>query len=391
MKKVLIIRYAEVALKGLNKPYFENKLIKHIQKNLSDLGNLNVRKSNGLIFVDIGDYYEQDIIDRVIKVFGIASVSLAYEFELDMEKICEVAAMHVQERLQDENFKTFKVKSRRGNKDFPIKSPEICKKVGGYILSKFGELKVDVHTPELFVYVDVRDKSYVYSEKIQGFGGLPLGTNGKAMLLLSGGIDSPVAGWLMAKRGVEVEAVHYHSYPFTSQRAKEKVIELARILSQYCGNMRLHIVNLLPIQKAIHENCPEGEMTILSRRFMMKIAEKIALQEDCHALVTGESIGQVASQTMQGLVVTDDSVSLPVFRPLIALDKIDIINIAKEINTYDTSILPYEDCCTVFLPKKPVTKPRLDNILKSERKLNVEELIYEAVNDLEVYEISIEE
>jgi len=391
MKKSLIVRYGEIALKGLNKSYFENKLIEHVQKNLSDLGQFHIKRSNGLIFIDINNYPVQSVIDRVIKVFGIASVSPAYELEADMETICKAAAAHMEERLKEEPFATFKVESRRGNKNFPLKSPEISQKVGGYVLSKVKGLKVDVHQPDLLLYVDVREKAYVYSEKIQGFGGLPLGTNGKAMLLLSGGIDSPVAGWMMAKRGVELEAVHYHSYPFTSQRATEKVMDLARILSQYCGKIRLHIVNLLPIQQAIHENCPEGEMTILSRRFMMKIAERIAREEECHALVTGESVGQVASQTMQSLVVTDGAVQLPVFRPLIALDKIDIIDIAKKIQTYETSILPYEDCCTVFLPKRPVTKPRMDKILESEEKLDQEELIAQAIADKEVYEIFLED
>lgn len=391
MNKVLIVRYGEVALKGLNKSYFENKLVAHIQSNLRDLGKFNVKKSGGLIFVDLDGHDEEDVIDRVIKVFGIVSVSPAYEFESHIETICEVALKHAMERMEEDYPKTFKVESRRGNKKFPMKSPEISRTVGGYILSHVKALKVDVHQPELMIHVDVRDKAYIYSKKIAGYGGLPLGTNGKAMLLLSGGIDSPVAGWMIAKRGVEIEAIHYHSYPFTSERAKEKVVDLAKILARYCGKIRLHSVNLLPIQKEINEKCPESEMTILSRRFMMRIAERVAQDRECNALVTGESIGQVASQTIQGLTVTNASVNIPVFRPLIALDKVDIMEIAKKIDTYDTSILPYEDCCTVFLPKRPVTKPRLDRILLSENYLEVEKLIGEAVENMEVIEVSAEE
>jgi thiamine biosynthesis protein ThiI len=391
MKKVLIVRYGEIALKGLNKPYFIHKLITEIHKSLKDLGKLNVSSSNGLIFIDIDKYNEMDVINRVIKVFGIVSVSPSYEIEKDIDTICEVALQHVRERIEEEGYKTFKVETRRADKSFPIKSPEISRKVGGYILSHLNTLKVDVHEPEMFLYVDVRNRAYIYSEKILGYGGLPLGTNGKVMLLLSGGIDSPVAGWMMAKRGVEIEAIHYHSYPFTSERAKEKVIELAKILTKYCGKIRFYSVNLLPIQQEINEKCPAEEMTILSRRFMMKIAEKVAIERNCHGLVTGESIGQVASQTMESLVVTDAAVGLPVFRPLIALDKVDIMNIAKKIDTYETSILPYEDCCTVFLPKRPVTKPHLDRILLSEQKLEMDQLIEDAIENMEIIEVNSEE
>lgn len=391
MKKVLIVRYGEIALKGLNKPYFEGKLMKHMQANLRDLGSLRVYKSNGLIFVDMEGYDERDVIERITRIFGIVSVSPAYAFEKDMEQICDVALEHMQMRLEDGNYNTFKVEARRSDKGFPLKSPEIARNVGGYVLTHIKNLSVDVHKPELMLYVDVRDKAYVYSEKIPGHGGMPLGTNGKGMLLLSGGIDSPVAGWMIAKRGVAIEAIHYHSYPFTSERAKEKVIELARVLTRYCGKIRIHSVNLLPIQKEINEKCPESEMTILSRRFMMKIAEQVGLENNCNALITGESIGQVASQTIQGLTVTNDAVKMPVFRPLIALDKVDIIDIARKIDTYDTSILPYEDCCTVFLPKRPVTKPRLDKILLSEEKLEVERLVNEAIESKEIIVVSVED
>lgn len=391
MKKVLIVRYGEIALKGLNKSYFEKKLIKHIQANLMDLGKLRVYQGGGLVYVDMDGYDEDEVIERVIKVFGIVSVSPTYAFEKDIDTVYEAALEHMKKRMEEEPIKTFKVESRRGDKSFKMKSPEISRMVGGYVLEHSKDLKVDIHNPDIRLYVDIRDKAYIYSKKISGYGGLPLGTNGKAMVLLSGGIDSPVAAWMMAKRGMNIEAVHYHSYPFTSERAKEKVIDLARILAKYCGNIRIHCVNLLPIQQEINEKCPEEEMTILSRRFMMKIAEKVAKTRECNALVTGESIGQVASQTIQGLTVTNDAVDLPVFRPLIASDKVDIIDISKKIDTYETSILPYEDCCTVFLPRRPVTKPRLDKILQSESKLDVQRLVEEAVENMEIIHVSVEE
>lgn len=390
MKKVLIIRYGEIALKGLNKSFFEDKLLRHIETNLRTLGKVRVYKSNGMVFADIDGIDEEEAIVQATKVFGVVSVSPAYALEVDMDQIYRVALEHTLERLQEGNIKTFKVDSRRGDKGFPLNSLEIAREVGGYILSKVDGLKVDVHQPDLTIYVEVRDRAYVFSKRIQGLGGLPLGTNGKAMLLLSGGIDSPVAGWMVAKRGVVIEAVHYHSYPFTSERAKEKVIDLARILSQYCGKIRMHNVNLLPIQKEINEKCPPEEMTILSRRFMMKIAERLAQKEGCDGLITGESIGQVASQTVQGLTVTNAAVTMPVFRPLIATDKTDIVELARKIGTFETSILPFEDCCTVFLPKRPVTKPKLERILLSENKLDVEALIQEALENVEVLEINQE-
>lgn len=384
MEKVLIIRYGEINLKGLNKPYFENTLLKNIKTAVKPIGKMNIYKAHGRTYIDLEEYDEEEVIDAVTKVFGIVSVSVAYVFEADMDKICEIALEHAKECIEEDGIKTFKIESKRANKKFPIKSPEISRSVGGYVLENIDTLEVDVHNPDVKINVEVRDKAYVYSRKIPGFGGMPYRTSGKAMLLLSGGIDSPVAGWLVGKRGVEIEAIHYHSYPFTSDRAKEKVIELARILSTYCGRIRLHSVNLLNIQKSINENCRPEEMTILSRRFMMAIAEKVALDRKCKALVTGESIGQVASQTMESLNVTNSTVNMPVFRPLIAMDKMDIVKISKTIDTYETSILPFEDCCTVFLPDRPLTKPRLDKILESEKLLDVEGLINDAINEMEV-------
>ncbi len=391
MKKVLIVRYGEISLKGLNRPFFENKLVNNIKNAIRPIGDFKVYKMYGRVYIQIEEDYIDEIIEAVTKVFGVVSVSVACIFEAKMDKICEVALKEAQKCMEEDKVKTFKVETRRGNKKFPLKSPQISREVGAYILKNTEGLKVDVNNPDVIIDVEVRDEAYVYSKKIQGFGGMPYGTSGKAMLLLSGGIDSPVAGWLVAKRGVELEAVHYHSYPFTSDRAKEKVIELARILSGYCGRIRVNSVNLLNIQKEINEKCPSSQMTILSRRFMMKIAERIARLRGCGALITGESIGQVASQTMESLNVTNSAIDIPVFRPLIAMDKIDIVKIAEKINTYETSILPYEDCCTVFLPKNPVTKPKLDMILESEKLLDVEGLIKEAIDNIEIIDVDTEE
>lgn len=391
MDKVIIIRYGEIALKGLNKRFFEDKLVNHIRHALTDLGKLKVYKEHSRIYVDVENYNENEIINRVKKVFGVVSISPAKRFSVDMDLIKKTVLEEVRSRKVEEKIKTFKIQSKRADKKFPILSMEVSREIGAFILKNLEDLSVDVHNPDLRVDVEIRNDAFVYSKKINGFGGLPLGTNGKALLLLSGGIDSPVAGWLVGKRGVDIEAIHFHSHPFTSERAKEKVMDLARILSIYCGKFKLYSINLLPIQKAINEKCPEGEMTILSRRFMMQIAERVALRSGCDALVTGESIGQVASQTIKSLQVTNAAVNLPVFRPLIAMDKVDIINLAKEIDTYETSILPFEDCCTVFLPKRPVTQPKLEKILSSENLLNVDELINEVIDNMEEVVIKLEE
>ncbi len=391
MENVVIIRYGEIMLKGLNKRFFEDKLVRHIRHSISDLGKIKVYKAHSRIYIEVGDHNVSDITDRVKKVFGIVSISVAKKFEVDMDKIKEVALNELKNRIADSNIKTFKVETKRADKKFPSTSLEISRDVGGHLFENIDNITVDVHNPDVYIYVEIRDKAFVFSNKISGFGGLPLGTNGKALLLLSGGIDSPVAGWLVAKRGVDIEAIHFHSYPFTGDRAKEKVIDLAKILSNYCGKIKLYSINLLTIQKEINEKCPEAEMTILSRRFMMKIAERVGQDNNCDALVTGESIGQVASQTVKSLYVTNQSVEMPIFRPLIAMDKVDIVDLSKKIDTYETSILPFEDCCTVFLPKHPVTQPKLHKILKSEEKLNVEELIEDAIDNMEVEIVTIGE
>ena len=384
-KNTFIVRYGEIALKGMNKPYFERILIERIRKNLKKYKSTEVYKKDGLIFVKtLPQYDEEEIISDISNVFGVASVSPAMECEPYLDIIYKAACKFMMSIIETRNIRTFKVESKRADKTFPVESPEISKRVGRIVLKHCKVLKVNVHDPDCVLYVNVRrDHAYIYADKIRGFGGLPLGTNGKGLVLLSGGIDSPVAAWMMAKRGMYIEAVHFHSYPYTSERAQEKVYDLARILSTYCGRIKIHCINLLKVQEAIGEFCPEEEMTILSRRFMMMIAERIANTNNCDMLITGENIGQVASQTVQGLVVTDNAVSLPVMRPLIAFDKIDIMDIAKNIGTYETSIQPFEDCCTVFLPKHPVTKPKLSKILESESKLDKEALIEEALGTRE--------
>ena len=385
-QNILIVRCGEVALKGMNKPYFERMLADRIRTNLRGFEGVDVKRHEGLIFVRADKRLSMDaIIKETTKVFGVASVSKAIEAEPELDKIGEAAVGYMTELINTRGVKTFKVEAKRADKNFPVKSPEIGRIIGAKILIGCKVLKVDVHDPDVLLHVDVRhDRTYIYEGKVSGFGGLPLGTNGKGMVLLSGGIDSPVAAWMMAKRGMLIEAVHFHSYPYTSPRAQQKVEELAGILASYCGRFKMHVINLLPIQEQIVMNCPEEETTILVRRFMMKIAERIAEKRDCMMLITGENLGQVASQTAEALVVTDASVTKPVMRPLIAMDKVDIMEKAKEIGTYEKSIEPYEDCCTVFLPKHPTTKPRLERILASESKLDAEGLIEAAVNSAEV-------
>ena len=388
-QNILIVRCGEVALKGMNKPYFERMLVDRIKKNLKAFDGVDVRRHEGLIFVRAEKDLDLDaIIKEISKVFGVASISKAVEAPSELNAIGDEAVNYMMKLIDERGIKTFKVEGKRADKTFPVKSPEIGRIIGAKVLVGCKVLKVDVHNPDVLLHVDVRsDRTYIYEGKIAGFGGLPLGTNGKGLTLLSGGIDSPVATWMMAKRGMLIEAVHFHSYPYTSQRAQEKVEDLARIVASYCGRFKMHVINLLPIQEQIVMNCPEEETTILVRRFMMRIAERIAKDTGCMMLITGENLGQVASQTAEALVVTDASVSLPVMRPLIAMDKVDIMDKAQEIGTFETSIQPYEDCCTVFLPKHPTTKPKLERILESESKLDVEGLVEAAVKSQEIVNI----
>ena len=388
-QNIFIVRCGEVALKGMNKPYFERMLVDRIRKNLKEFDAVDVRRHEGLIFVRADKKYDKEqLIKQISKVFGVASISPAVEAPSNLDAIGEEAVKYMMELNETKGVKTFKVEAKRADKNFPVKSPDIGRIIGAKVLIGCKVLKVDVHNPDVHLFVDVRhDKSYIYQQKIAGFGGLPLGTNGKGMVLLSGGIDSPVAAWMMAKRGMVIEAVHFHSYPYTSQRAQEKVEDLARIVASYCGNFKMHVINLLPIQEQIVQNCPEEETTILVRRFMMRIAEKIAEKNRAMMLITGENLGQVASQTAEALVVTDACVKMPVMRPLIAMDKVDIMDKAEEIGTFETSIQPYEDCCTVFLPKHPTTKPKLERILESESHLDVDALVDAAVASAEVVQI----
>lgn len=391
-QNILIVRCGEVALKGMNKPYFERMLVDRIRRNLKAFKGVDIKRQEGLIFVRAEKDLDIDaIIKETAKVFGVASISKAVEAEPNLDAIGEAAVEYMMNLIETRGVETFKVEAKRADKNFPIKSPEIGRIIGAKVLVGCKVLKVNVHEPDVLLHVDVRhDKAYIYEGKVNGFGGLPLGTNGKGMVLLSGGIDSPVAAWMMAKRGMMIEAVHFHSYPYTSPRAQEKVEDLAKILATYVGKFKMHTINLLPIQEQIVMNCPEEETTILVRRFMMRIAEKIAEKNDCMMLITGENLGQVASQTAESLVVTDASVSEPVMRPLIAMDKTEIMDKAKEIGTYEKSIEPYEDCCTVFLPKHPTTKPKLEKILESENKLDCEALIEAAVASAEVINIRVE-
>ena len=393
MYNSIIVKYGEIGIKGKNRYIFENKLIKNIKNMLKPIDKFNVYKEYGRVYVDLGDYEYDEVCEEVKKVFGVVGVCPAVkvlrnneeDVEAAYQKLKETALLVLEEKIEN-GAKTFKVESRRGDKSFRLTSQDMSIDIGGYLLSNVGDkIKVDINKPEAKIKCELRENNVVvYSDTVPGYGGLPIGTNGKAMSLLSGGIDSPVATWMVAKRGMEVEAVHFHTYPFTSEKSQEKVKDLARILAKYCGKVRLHKVNILEIQKAVGLNCRDEEMTIISRRFMMRIAQKLAEQRNCDALITGESIGQVASQTIQGLTCTNASVSLPVFRPLIAMDKTEIIEIAKKIDTFETSIIPEEDCCSVFAPKKPVTKPKLERIEDSEKALDVEQLIQEAIDNMEV-------
>lgn len=389
-KNIYIVRCGEVALKGMNKPYFERVLLERVRGVLNSYDDTESRWNDGLMIVKVPkDIEREEIIRKISKVFGVASVSPAVEAPKDIEAIGEVTASFMTDLIQKEDIKTFKVKGKRADKTFPIQSPEIGRIVGAKVLKTCKVLSVDVYHPDCELYVDVRREcTYIFRDKIKGFGGLPLGTNGRGLVLMSGGIDSPVAAFMMAKRGMRIEAVHFHSYPYTSPRAQQKVEDLCAALAGYMGTIRMYVINLLPIQEEIVKNCPEDETTLLVRRFMMRIAEGIAVRNKDMMLITGEDLGQVASQTAEALVVTDSVVKMPVMRPLIAMDKVDIMDKAKEIGTYDISIQPYEDCCTVFLPKHPVTKPKLSKIEQSESVLDVESLVEDAVASAEVIDIT---
>ena len=387
MKKVMALSLGELVLKGKNRYKFVNKLISTIKRNLRNIDHGKIYQNMGKVYVEVVTDNEEKMINRLKHVFGIVYIAPCYVVETDKEKIEEAVIKIVDETLKkNPSYKTFKVKTNRGDKSFPLNSMEISAKIGGIILKNF-DLKVDVHEPDFFVYCDLKKDTYIYVDKIKAHGGLPSGTNGRGLLLLSGGIDSPVAGFLMAKRGVLVDCLHFHSYPFTSERGEEKVKKLAEDISSFSGELTFYSVNILDIQKEININCPEDEMTIISRRFMMRIADKIARDNGYDCIITGENLGQVASQTIDGLKVTNDITDKLVFRPLIGMDKVNIIDIAKDIDTYETSILPFEDCCTVFLPKHPLLTPSVEGIEKSEEPLDCESLVEDAISKMKISKI----
>ena len=381
MRKILLVRFGEVFLKGQNRPFFMKKLIDYIKLAVREVGG-RVWMSEGRIYVS--DFTDLDeCIRRVTKVFGVHSVSPAIEMDKDdFAAVCEQAV-----ELMRPLTGTFKVLARRSDKRYPLDSPAIMREAGGYILERLPDLQVDVNHPEHTLMIEIRDHAYLSVERFPAVEGMPMGTNGKACLLLSGGIDSPVAGFMIAKRGVELCCVHYHSFPYTSERAREKVLELARLLSEYCGKMRVFVVPFTEIQMQIHQKCPENYTTLIMRRYMMRIAQILAGRDGAQALITGESIGQVASQTMEALGCTDEVVDMPVFRPCIGMDKSEIIERAQKIGTFETSSLPYEDCCTVFTPKHPATHPRKALIAKAEEALDSEALIAAAIEGTEVVEV----
>ncbi len=381
MQQLLQVRYGEIYLKGQNRPYFMRALVSRVKQAVKGVA-AQVWLRDARIYVD-GIEDMDECMRRVVKVFGVHSVCPAVRMEKDdFDAICAEAAEMMRGKVG-----TFKVLARRSDKRYPIDSPEIGARMGEYILNHVDGLTVDVHNPEHLMNVEIRDYAYLYSTVIMAAGGMPVGTNGKAALLLSGGIDSPVAGYMIAKRGVELCAVHFYSYPYTSERAKQKVLDLAKILSESCCGINVYVIPFTDIQMQIHEKCADEYTTLIMRRYMMRIAELIAQKENAKALVTGESIGQVASQTMDALQTTDMVVSMPVFRPVIGFDKIDIIHYAQNIGTYETSILPYEDCCTVFTPRHPATHPKLEKILDSEAKLDQDTLIEAAIAGAEVVKL----
>lgn len=389
MKEIILAKYGEIILKGGNRPRFESILINNINNATKNIARAHVRISQATVYVEVEDQTKLDImIERMSKIFGLVSITRAAVCEKDIEVIRNTAREYLRPVLTPGT--KFKVEAKRSDKSFPYTSPQICMEVGGYLDDEYPDIIVDVHNPDATVRVEIRENAaYVYCNeaKIKGQGGMPIGTGSKATLLLSGGIDSPVAGHMISKRGVEIDAVNFFSFPYTSERAKEKVIELAEIIARYTSKINLYIVPFTEIQLQIRDNCPEEHMTLVMRRFMMRIAERIARKNKSKALITGESVGQVASQTLAALDVTNAVVDMPVLQPLIGMDKIEIMDRAHEIGTFETSILPYEDCCTVFTPKHPTVNPKRENIEKSESVLDVEKLIEEALEGVELIEV----
>lgn len=386
-----LLKYGEIGLKGKNRYLFEDALVRQIRFALKDVdGNFQVHKSQARIYVDCeGEYDYEDTVEHLQRVFGLVGICPVVRMEdQGFEQLKKDVVAYMDEMYPDKNL-TFKVEARRAKKSYPKTSMEINCDLGEAILDAFPETKVDVHKPDVLLNVEVRQEIYVYSQIIPGAGGMPVGTAGKAMLLLSGGIDSPVAGYMIAKRGVGIEATYFHAPPYTSDRAKQKVVDLAKIVSRYSGPIKLHVVNFTDIQLYIYDQCPHDELTIIMRRYMMRIAEHFAKKDDCLGMITGESIGQVASQTMQSLAATNDVCTLPVYRPVIGFDKRDIVEIAEKIDTFETSIQPFEDCCTIFVAKHPVTKPNIEVIRRSEEKLaeKIDEMMKTAIETAEIIEV----
>ena len=384
MFTAFLIKYAEIGVKGKNKYLFEEALAQQVKYALKRCeGEFKVPRTDGRIYIHaLSDFDYDETVDSLKTVFGVSGICPVIHVEDEgYENLARTLTAYVDEVYKDKNI-TFKIHARRARKNYPMDSMELNRELGGAVLEAFPEMKVDVHEPDVMLHVEIREKIYIYSIEIPGPGGMPVGSNGKAMLLLSGGIDSPVAGYMIAKRGVKIDAVYFHAPPYTSDRAKQKVVDLARLVSRYAGPVYLHVINFTDIQLYIYEKCPHEELTIIMRRYMMKIAEMIAEKNGCLGLITGESIGQVASQTVQSLAVTNEVCSLPVFRPLIGFDKMEIVEVSEKIGTYETSIQPFEDCCTIFVAKHPVTKPNLNVIKRHEQNLGekIEELVQTALD-----------
>lgn len=386
-----LLKYGEIGIKGKNRYLFEDALVRQVRRALKDVdGEFEVYKKQARIYVDCeGDYDYEDAAEHLKKVFGLVGICPVVRLSDEgFEKLRKDVVSYMDEMYPDKNI-TFKIESRRAKKTYPKNSMEISRDLGEAVLEAFPDIRVDVHRPDVTVNIEVRDEIYVYSQIIPGAGGMPVGTNGKAMLLLSGGIDSPVAGYMVSKRGVGIEATYFHAPPYTSERAKQKVVDLARQVAKYSGPIKLHVVNFTDIQLYIYDQCPHDELTIIMRRYMMRIAEHFAAEDGCLGLITGESIGQVASQTMQSLAATNAVCILPVYRPLIGFDKQEIVEVAEKIGTYETSIQPFEDCCTIFVAKHPVTKPNVDVIRRSEEKLSekIDGLVRAAIDTAEIIDI----
>ena len=383
-----LIKYAEIGIKGKNRYLFEDALVKQIRFALKPLdGSFEVTKESGRIYVNaLSEFDFDDVVEALQRVFGISGICPMVQVdELGFEELKNQVLQYLDQVYADKHF-TFKINARRANKQYPMTSEEINRELGAAVLERFPETSVDVHRPQVMLYVEIRSRINLYSQILPGPGGMPVGTNGRAMLLLSGGIDSPVAGYMIAKRGVVIEAVYFHAPPYTSEQAKQKVVDLARLVARYAGPIRLHVVNFTDIQLYIYDQCPHEELTIIMRRYMMRIAEQIAVKQKCQGLITGESIGQVASQTVQSLAATNEVCTMPVFRPVIGFDKQEIVDISEKIGTFETSIQPFEDCCTIFVAKHPVTKPNIHMIHHSEEKLadKIDALVKTALDTAEV-------